>query len=277
MVYVVGVHGIGQQQSGRQQMLQAWGPALADGVERAAGRDLPKPVLDLAYYGDLFLAATATKGAASTSSDGLELDDDLLDLLGDIEEEIVDQEPPEAATKGFKELPLPVARLAAWLDDRFGAVGRLLFFGDLAQVSRYQRDSDLASSVRERVDEAVGAQAKVLIGHSLGSIVAYEYLCLKADHGVEMLITLGSPLALRSIQSGLRTLGPDGSPIYPPGVMRWVNVYDPGDPVSCGGGLSTTWPTVADELADNGTDPHAASRYLGKAQTGRAVVAALQS
>jgi hypothetical protein len=58
-------------------------------------------------------------------------------------------------------------------------------------------------------------------------------------------------------------------------VERWVNIRDPSDPVSCGGGLSATWPAVADELVDNGGDPHAVSRYLGKRQTGAAVVASL--
>ena len=62
MVDVVGVHGIAQQQGGRHQLLEAWRPALHDGVERARGLEWPKPSLDLVYYGDLYLAATGMKG-----------------------------------------------------------------------------------------------------------------------------------------------------------------------------------------------------------------------
>jgi len=40
------------QQSGRHQLIEAWGPALADGLERAAGHQVPIPELDIAFYGD---------------------------------------------------------------------------------------------------------------------------------------------------------------------------------------------------------------------------------
>ena len=35
---IIGVHGIGQQQSGRHQLLPAWRQATLDGLERASGR-----------------------------------------------------------------------------------------------------------------------------------------------------------------------------------------------------------------------------------------------
>lgn len=273
---VVGVHGIGQQQGGRHQLVGAWQPALADGIERAVGRDGPDPALDVAYYGDLFLAADGTKGGL----DGVELedlDDDTLGFLAGIEDEIVGDEPlPARVDKGFKELPRPVARLAGWLDHRFGVAGRLLFFGDLVQVRRYQRDDDLADIVDGRMRDAIDVGTRVVIGHSLGSIVAYEYLCRTAEHGVETLITLGSPLALRSIRQALRTREGDGRPALPR-VQRWVNIYDPADPVSCAGGLSPFWASVSDHNVDNGKDPHAATRYLGKRQTGDAVAVTLRA
>jgi hypothetical protein len=53
---LMGVHGIGQQHLGRNQILDDWLPALTDGLERASGRRRHLPDLDLAYYGDLFHA-----------------------------------------------------------------------------------------------------------------------------------------------------------------------------------------------------------------------------
>lgn len=274
MTDVVGVHGIGQQQGGRNQILGAWQPALADGLERASGRGGPGPDLDLAYYGDLFLASTGTKEAASV--DLHDLDDDTLDFLSDVERDVVDEEADEpVAEKGFKELPLPVARLAGWLDRRFGVAGRLLFFGDLIQVRRYQRDGALADEILGRVREAIDDTTRVVVGHSLGSVVAYEFLCGEA-HNVSTLITIGSPLALRSIQDALRTHDDGGTPAMPQ-LQAWSNVYDRNDPVSCGGGLSPTWSQVTDQLVDNGGDPHAATRYLGKRATGQAVAGGLGS
>jgi hypothetical protein len=270
---VVGIHGISQQQAGRLQLLPVWQLALADGVERAVGRDGPRLELDLAYYADVYLKQFGTKGVGGI--DPADLDHDMVKFFDQIETEVVDEEPPKDVQKGLGGLPHPVGRLAAWLDSRFGAAGALLFFGDLIQVRRYQRDDDLGDEIRSRVQEAIDSQTRVLVAHSLGSVVAYEYLCLEPEHGVETLVTLGSPLGLRSIQARLRTARDDGRPAPPRGVERWVNIRDPSDPVACAGGLSATWPAVADELVDNGGDPHAVTRYLGKRQTGAAVVASL--
>jgi hypothetical protein len=62
VVDVLGLHGIGQQQQGRLQMLPDWQAALSGRVERARGLARPKPSLDLAHYGDVFLTDTDSKG-----------------------------------------------------------------------------------------------------------------------------------------------------------------------------------------------------------------------
>ena len=171
-------------------------------------------------------------------------------------------------------LPAQVSRLAAWLEQEFGIAGKTLFFGDLVQVRRFQRDDDLASKVFARVREGLKHKPRVLIGHSLGSIVAYEALCRIPDHGITTLITLGSPLGLRSIREALRPESTKYFSALPPGVVRWVNVYDKGDPVSLAGGLVAYW-LVKDETVNNGDQPHAITRYLGKKEVGQAVTDAL--
>jgi hypothetical protein len=274
---IAGVHGISQQQSGRHQLLPIWEQAVRDGVERAVGRHGPAINLDLGYYGDLYVAATDNKGLDAVTLD--ELDSDAVQFLDGIEAQLVVGDPPqeeELERKGFKELPRPVGRLAAWLDRHFGIAGRLLFFGDLLQVRRYQRDEELAAAIRGRVAEAIGPRTQLVIGHSLGSVVAYEHLCLTPEDTVDTLITLGSPLGLKSIQDSLRTTQRNGRPATPPKVRRWVNVLDLNDPVTCGGKLAPTWAAVVDEVVENESDPHAASRYLGKLETGQAVVASLE-
>jgi hypothetical protein len=266
---VVGVHGIGQQQSGRLQLLDAWRPALGDGVERAVGRNGLALELDLAYYADLYASIAPVKGVAEVA-----VDDDMVAFFEEIEEEVVDEEPPPELKKGG--VPAPVGRLAGWIDHKFGVGAHLLFFGDLVQVRRYQREDELAAQARSRVREAIASDARLVIGHSLGSVVAYECLCLEPDQSVETLVTLGSPLGLRSVQDSLRTKDGDGRPANPPGVKRWVNVRDVNDPVTCGGALAPTWSIVTDEKVDNGNEVHAAVRYLSKKETGAAVVAALK-
>jgi pimeloyl-ACP methyl ester carboxylesterase len=206
------------------------------------------------------------------------LDDDVVAFLQQVQDEVVDPSHPldvEDPAKGLKELPTPLARLAAQLERRFGLAGKLLFFGDLVQVRRFQRDDDLAETVLDRLRDMLPQHPRVLVGHSLGSIVAYEALCRIAGHGVATLITLGSPLGLRSIRKGMSQSARDQIPNLPPDVLRWVNIYDTRDPVALAGGLSAYWPEIADKTVDNGDQPHAVSRYLGKKVTGQIVVEAL--
>jgi hypothetical protein len=59
---IVGVHGIAQQQLGRNQLVAAWGPALRDGIELSARRAIADPPLDLAFYGDVSCARRPMTG-----------------------------------------------------------------------------------------------------------------------------------------------------------------------------------------------------------------------
>jgi hypothetical protein len=275
VVDVLGLHGIGQQQRGRLQMLPDWQAALGDGVERAKGATWPKPSIDLAYYGDVFLADTDSKGEPQ---DPEAMDDDLVAFLEQVQDEVVDLSQPldvEDPAKGLKELPKPLSRLAARLERRFGLAGKVLFFGDLVQVRRFQRDDGLAAAVLDRVRQMLSQNPRLLIGHSLGSVVAYEALCQIRDHGITTLITLGSPLGLRSIREAMSQEARDRMPNLPPGVLRWVNIYDPSDAVALAGGLAEYWPKVEDKTVDNENEPHAITRYLGKRVTGQTVVEAL--
>ncbi len=77
------------------------------------------------------------------------------------------------------------------------------------------------------------ANKLVLVTHSMGTMIAYDVLrnC-KQCPPVEVLFTLGSPLGITEVQEQLRA---DGLPHvdFPPGLGRWINVYDPLDPI-CG-------------------------------------------
>jgi hypothetical protein len=273
MVDVVGVHGISQQQGGRLQMMGPWQRALGDGVERARGRHFRKPSLDIAYYGDFFLKSSTSKGPVP--EDLVEFDEDYVAFFEEIQDEVVDPGPPVEpadvvrAKKGMRELPTPLAKLAGSLDQRFMVAGKVLFFGDLTQVRRYQRDDALAQDVLGRVREALeDGGPPILVGHSLGSIVVYEALCMLPDHGIATLVTIGSPLGLRSIREALRPRAREVIPALPPGLSTWVNIYDKNDPVALAGGLQPYWDAVVDRTVDNEKDPHAATHYLGKRETG---------
>lgn len=277
MVDVVAVHGISQQQGGRNQLIGPWQRSLSDGVERARGRGFPKPSLDIAFYGDFFLKSSESKGPVP--GDLIEFDEDTIAFFEAIQDEVAEPAEPAAAAgaaKGMRELPTPLAKLARTVERKSGVAGKVLFFGDLTQVRRYQRDDELARDVLGRVQEALDAsRPRVMIGHSLGSIVAYEALCMIPDHGIRTLVTVGSPLGLRSIQAALRPAAHQTMPGLPTGVSTWVNVYDEHDPVALAGPLRPYWGAVVDRIVDNDKDPHAATRYLGKRETGEPVASTM--
>lgn len=70
-----------------------------------------------------------------------------------------------------------------------GLAERTLIF-DLNQVYRYLHDSQVRYAAQARLAEAVNSKSRVLVGHSLGSVVAYEALCAHPEWKIETFVTL---------------------------------------------------------------------------------------
>jgi hypothetical protein len=282
---LVGVHGIAQQQVGRHQLQAPWARALADGMERSIGRCVAVPALDIAFYGDLFLSAPADEGAKGSDrhNDAAEWHDvtdaeisDLISAAGEVltEDELAAKVPPH---KGFGRVPLPLQAMVAAMDRRFGAHTGGLFVGELRQVRRYLLDLDLKTKADARVAETVTKECQILIGHSLGSVVAFEFLRQHPEGRLDLLITLGSPLGLRAIRHLMPDPGFGAAEGVPANVGAWVNLRDPCDPVACAGSLTTWWPGIRDGIVDNQKSAHSVERYLSKKQTGDAVLSVAPS
>jgi hypothetical protein len=278
MALLMGVHGIGKQYLGRLQLLDLWAPALMDGLERAApGRRAEWPDLDIAFYGDIFLrpATPGTKGGDA----GADPEGGLVDLsddeIADLEDAVAEMVPDEARIaaeqapdKSRTRIPGPVVVMAGAIERTFPGVSGMLALGNLRQVRSYLRNPALKAALDERV-AAAAAGASVLIGHSLGSVVAYEYALAHPEHELDLLLTLGSPLGLRMVRKHL-TDGPAyGGP--------WANRRDPRDPVTCAGDLRRWWPRVDDQEVGNSADAHAADQYLCRVETGEALLPFLAS
>lgn len=138
------------------------------------------------------------------------------------------------------------------------------FFPEVAAYFDPAREG-FRAEIQERVAAAVARhEPHVVVAHSLGSVVAYE-ACHTHRVEADMLLTLGSPLALpRVVHPRLRTPA-QGAHGCPPGVRRWVNIADPGDPVAIpprGVGQLFRGVDLDLETAIHWRSVHAVERYL---------------
>jgi hypothetical protein len=94
-------------------------------------------------------------------------------------------------------------------------------------VSVYLSYGGLRSQVNRWVSEQIPAGASVFVLHSLGTVVGYNVLREPADVQVPLLVTVGSPLGMNSVQTYL------DPPLVRPGKPdAWFNARDPEDVVA---------------------------------------------
>ena len=278
MARVLCLHGIGQQYAGERELHASWYPAAGDGLTRAGAAPLTPSDLSCVFYGDLFrppgrtLSLLAPPLDASDVTDGYETEL-LLALWAEAARTDDAVVPPDART--LARAPLAVQRaLNALSRSRFfaGLALRAMVL-DLKQVRAYLCDPDVRSAVQARVVDAVTADTRVVVGHSLGSVVAYEALCAHPEWPVRSLLTLGSPLGVRGLVFDRLRAGDGGKPGDWPGSVRsWTNIADEGDVVALVKDLRPLFgERVKGHLVHNGSSAHDATRYLNTREAGQAV------
>ncbi|WP_199755240.1 hypothetical protein [Amycolatopsis sp. WAC 04197] len=204
MGQIVCVHGIGQQVAGEQTLLRDWTPAILDGLTRAghAGAATADDVV-MGFYGDLFRPVgerLAVGDPMFTVDDvALGLEEDLL-LAWWREAARVDPKvaPPDADTLLRAPGSVQAALRQLSRSRFFGGLALRAMVSDLKQVRLYLQDQQLREAARAAVGKLITEETRVVLAHSLGSVVAYELLAAMPGHSVRALVTLGSPLASRS-------------------------------------------------------------------------------
>ena len=161
----------------------------------------------MAFYGDLFrpvglrLDVGDPPYTSADVEDGFESE---LLLAWWAEAARVDRQvvPPDADS--LVRVPGSVqAALRALSRSRFFAnVALRAMVSDLRQVRRYLTEPTLRTEVRGRVHALIDDDTRIVVGHSLGSVVAYEVLCELAATGARSrihLVTMGSPLGIPNL------------------------------------------------------------------------------
>jgi hypothetical protein len=109
--------------------------------------------------------------------------------------------------------------------------GLSLFLGDVMSWFRNRE------AILHRVEEAVTAanlkEPLVLLGHSLGGVIAFEY-CAEVAQDIRLLATVGSQVGLFGELGVLHAASRSraGKLVVPDNVQSWRNMYDPDDALS---------------------------------------------
>jgi hypothetical protein len=304
MADVVLIHGIDQQQKSADLLEKDWLPALAGGVRTAGFPDIADCIwraqrglgvieARMAFYGHLFLVpgqqgdapvALTTNQQAFARNLALEWIGRAATRASNPREKSTAQR-ELGAVRGELGVEQGMGELYRNIINRLTQIRWFAFMGmgfaeqfvkrALAQVTLYLTDDRIRTDTLAIVHQLIDSNTKVVIGHSLGSIVAYEAV-QQLEHPLPLLVTVGSPLGLDTIVYPRLQPQP---PCFPPYVKRWVNVADRDDFIAAEPNLTNLFKAgiPADAVfegeytVDNGSDPHNSDFYLSKIEVGRPV------
>ena len=283
MAKILIVHGISNQYLGESELLSAWYDALCDGLNRVNFHPLPERAdCFCPFYGNLF-REEAHLGLSAPKPDVDKLNETESDLLAAIwksateadENVIKPEEYGETLFRfpKFAERALNALAKSSYLAD----YAPINFLADLKQVDAYMNDSSMRLKIRGRVTDHITDDTRIVIGHSLGSVVAYEAVCEKPAQVIGLL-TLGSPLGLQKIVFKKLVPKPNalGLGRWPGNVKHWDNIAAVGDIVAAQKQLAPLFGNdLVDHVIDSGWDAHSSTRYLNSDQAGAAMAKSL--
>lgn len=282
------VHGRAQQGHDPEELKTQWMSAL-DRRARALGKPVPTDV-DVAfpYYGDALDRLTQALEIPLTSdieSRGAAQDDRFLAFQAEFAEAVrqragVTDEQVDAEYGNTPEARGPLNW--RWVQAILRAVDKHGGGMNQKSLELFTRDVFLyttRSGVRDEIDAIVASkltdQPTVVVGHSLGSVVAYSVL--RTDRRalqVPLFVTVGSPLGVRAVRDQFRPLRSPGP------VTAWYNAFDTKDVVALYPLDSANFPVQPaienNSQVKNTTDNHhGIASYLDDAAVAARIVDAL--
>lgn len=297
MAEVVFIHGIGHQNSEESALCSEWAHAADIGLKAADYGQLPKlgdcdecsPRSAMAFYGKVFGGRRQMGSGEDSIADedlALELVEAWLIRASARSPSPSVRKEAQIALQGLQSEELKAqgkGRMLGWVINKVGRLPGFAPFGmalatrfvvpSLNQVTSYLSDQETRGAVRQCALDKIDDRTKVIVGHSLGSIVAFEIAHL-IPASIDLLLTIGSPLGIEALVFDRLEPRP---PRFPPNVRRWVNIADKEDYVAAEPDLT---PLFGDSVpkrsifeggwtVNNGAEPHSASFYLAQKEIGR--------
>lgn len=259
MITIVGVHGVGHLDRKHERpkivldMSGRWVKAIAKGL------GYPEAALDVtcAYYSPFLARSYTSQGDVLDS-----LPDEAKDMFMEWLEDLGAPPVVTQARAGW-----PLRQGSQWAQKRFPWLTKAAIAAFFREVHAYLRTpgGPQRTAARDEVARTIREHpSDVVIAHSLGTVITYEALWEYPDLTADLLITLGSPLGMRPVLSRLKPGIAQSQGARPPGVRRWVNVADPGDPIAVPRKLHELFPGITFDRENNigAFSIHSASAYL---------------
>jgi pimeloyl-ACP methyl ester carboxylesterase len=244
---IVLVHGAFHELWGPHEIAARWVPALRDGLWHH-GAEITERDVDVAFYGDYFRPDPETMSAADVEA---------AQHAGELN--LTEQLPG-----GAEMLPALADAIGQRMLDRIEYLTGVL-----------GQQPDVKDRCIARVTEQLGADTRVVVSHSLGTVVTVMALERNPGFELPLLVTLGSPLGAPFLQERLERDGALAA--WPGGVQRWVNVAAVADRACIEPRLARCFGSrVEDHLENNGHRAHDVEPYLNASVTGAAIAEALR-
>jgi pimeloyl-ACP methyl ester carboxylesterase len=275
------VHGRSQQGRDPVQIKSEWMSALRQGTA-AAGLTLPSELtVDLPFYGDTLNRLTQAVPLVSEIRTRGSQDDEFMVFQAEFAEAlrqkagVTDAEvDAEYGDNPRQRGPLNwewVHAILRALDKHAEGVGQATLETFTRDVFLYSTRAGVRDEIDRIVSTALTTEPTVVVGHSLGTLVAYSVLTRDTRVlQIPAFITIGSPLGVRNVRNPFR-------PLKRPPVGVWYNAFDPRDVVALYPLDVTNFP-VTPEIVNNGrvnnqtSDRHGISGYLNDPNVARRIV-----
>jgi hypothetical protein len=269
------VHGRDQQGKDPARLKAEWLEALSQGA-RKLNRTLPAN-LDVAFpfYGDVlddFARRMDIPLSADIKTRGSAVNEEFLMFQAEMGEEIrtaagvtdaqIDAEyGPSDKPKGPLNWEWVQAILRA-VDKHGAGLSAQALETFTRDVFLYTRRAGVRDEVDRIVANSLTDDVTVVVGHSLGSVVAYSVL--RTDRRklrVPAFVTVGSPLGVRAVRDAFRPLR------YPQPAKSWFNAFDSRDVVALYPLDATNFPVMpavsnANNVRNATNNRHGISGYL---------------
>jgi predicted alpha/beta hydrolase family esterase len=243
---IVIVHGAFNELWGPNELKARWLPAVRDGLWHH-GVGVEADDVDVCFYGDLFRRHPGSDEDRQLQGSRAGVADALADMGGDA-----------------------IVALGQ-------AAGDATFDRTVDLANQMMNEPDLQDRLRARIEAEITEDTRVLVAHSLGTVLSYNALAGHGDWPVHTFVTLGSPLAVPVMFNSLIPAPVDGQGLWPGSVQRWVNVRAVGDKAAALSLVEKFGPRVEEVFIDNGHRAHAPEPYLNAVATGAAIAEALRT